>query len=68
VRLLELLVTLAPLLRPPDKDLLALELSVVELVAGLLGVLVVGEVDETEALVGTALVPTDSSRDDGTEG
>jgi hypothetical protein len=62
----ELFVTLGPLLSTSDKQLLSVELGVVELLDGLLGVLVLLVVYETETLGGAGLVLGESARNVGT--
>ena len=64
----QLFVTLAPLLSARDEQFLALEIGIVQLVDGALGVFVVFIVDETESLVLARLVELERTRDDGTEG
>ena len=65
VLLLELLLTLTLLLGAGDEQLLLLVLGIVELIDGALGILVVFEVDETEALGATVLIGGDDAGSDG---
>ena len=60
--LAELVVTLGPLLSTTDKDLLAVDLVVIELLDGLGGGLVRGEVDETKALALALVILAKSDR------
>ena len=64
----QLFITLAPLLSARDEQFLALEIGIVQLVDGALGVFVVFIVDESESLVLARLVELERTRDDGTEG
>ena len=64
----QLLIPLAPLLSPTDKQLLSLEIRIVQLVDGSSGIFVFLVVDESESLVLARFVELESARDDGSEG